>query len=254
MKSFLFGLLLAALALPVFSFGKGPVDSLFVRGNALYAKGKYQEAASDYQRILDSGYVSSELYFNLGNAYYKLAEIPLALLNFERAYKLAPGDEDVGINIQFANQKIRDKIEAAPEFFLENWWHAFILFWSAETLAVLAVTGVLVGFGALILYLFASSLRLKKSAFYSGLVVIVLALVFVAVAGLQVRYLEHNSSAIVFAGTVHVKSGPKDNFATLFVIHEGLKVGILEKSEGWIKISLPNGNVGWIESSAVREI
>lgn len=246
--------LLFLMAFPLFSMGDVKAEVSFEKANALYAKARYKEAAASYQQVLDSGYVSAEVYFNLGNAFYKLGEIPQAIWNYERAYKLSPGDEDIQVNIQLANLKIKDKIEAVPEFFLAKWWRSFILFSSAQTLSVLAVAGVLLGFALLIVYLLSVSVFVKKPAFYSGIAVLILALLTIFIAGQQVSYLNSSNKGIVFAGTVHVKSGPKESFKTLFVIHEGIKLGLKEQTEGWVKVELPNGSIGWIEAKNLKEI
>jgi tetratricopeptide (TPR) repeat protein len=246
--------LLLLLIFPLFSQGNEKAESLFVKGNDWYAKGKYKEAAALYEQVLAAGYFSADVYFNLGNAYYKQEEIPLAILNYEKAGKLSPGDEDIKVNIQLANLKIADKIDAVPEFFLTKWWRSFLLFCSAEALSVLSVTGFLLGFALLIVYLFAVSIGVKRPAFYAGIFLLVFALLISGMASLQAGYLTDSDEAIVFAGTVNVKSGPKENFKTLFVIHEGLKVNVKLQNDGWIKIGLPNGNVGWIAAASVKKI
>ncbi|HMI01249.1 MAG TPA: tetratricopeptide repeat protein [Pedobacter sp.] len=246
--------LLLLLIFPLFSQGSEKAENLFVKGNDLYAKGKYKEAAASYEQVLSAGYFSAEVYFNLGNAYYKQEEIPLAILNYEKAGKLSPGDDDIKVNIQLANLKIADKIDAVPEFFLTKWWRSFLLFCPAEVLSVLSAAGFLLGFALLVVYLFAVSITIKRPAFYSGIVLLVLALLITCMASLQTSYLKRSNGAIVFAGTVNVKSGPKDSFKTLFVIHEGLKVSVTAQNEGWIRIGLPNGNVGWITAASVKKI
>jgi tetratricopeptide (TPR) repeat protein len=246
--------LLLLLVFPLLSMGNNKAESQFAKGNELYAKAKYKEAALAYQRVLDAGFASAAVYFNLGNAHYKLGEMPMAIWNYEKAYKLSPGDEDIQTNIQFANLKITDKIEAVPEFFLTKWWRSLILFCSYEVLSVLGAAGFIIGFALLIVYLFATAIAVKRSAFYAGIVVISLGVLLTGMAGLQNSYLDSSNSAVVFAGTVNVKSGPKDNLKNLFVIHEGIKVAVKERAEDWVKIELPNGNIGWIKSAGLREI
>jgi tetratricopeptide (TPR) repeat protein len=246
--------LLLLLIFPLFSRGNEKAENLFLKGNEFYAKGKYKEAAASYEQVLAAGYFSAEVYFNLGNAYYKQEEIPLTILNYEKAGKLSPDDDDIKVNIQLANLKIADKIDAVPEFFLTKWWRSFLLSCPAEVLSVLSVIGFLMGFALLIVYLFAVSIAVKRPAFYSGIVLLVFALLITGVASLQNSYLKSSNGAVIFSGTVNVKSGPKDSFKTLFVIHEGLKVHVKEQNEGWIRIELPNGNVGWISAASVKKI
>lgn len=247
-------ILFLLLVLPLLSLAADAPETGFAKGNAFYAKAKYKEAAAAYQQVQHAGYSSAGLYFNLGNAYYKLDEIPLAILYYEKARKLSTGDEDIAVNIQLANLKIKDKIESVPEFFLAKWWRSFVLFCSAELLSILGVIAFMAGFALLIVYLFAVALSVKRPAFYTGSGLLTLALLMVLVAGLQTSYLDSSSGAVVFGGTVNVKSGPKDSFKTLYVIHEGLKVTLKEENEDWVKIELPNGNVGWVALSSVKKI
>ena len=246
--------LLLFLSVPLFLTAKDLPAKSFVTGNQQYAKGQYAEAVKSYMKLVDSGYQATEVYFNLGNAYYKLDDMSSAILYYEKAYKLSPGDEDIKVNLQFANQKITDKIEAVPEFFLLQWWRGFVMSLSLNAWSFIGVFGILFGFVALSVYLLINVVQLKKTAFYAGLVLLALGLFSLFIASNQNNYFETGNQAIVFNGSVDVKSGPQTNMKTLFVIHEGLKVNIRESENGWIKIELPNGNVGWIESVAVKEI
>lgn len=246
--------LLMMMVFPLFSLANNKVDALFKEGNAQYGKGKYETAINLYQHVLDSGYVSAAVYFNLGNANYKLGNMPDAILNFEKARKLAPGDEDINLNLQLANLKITDKIDAVPEFFLSKWWNSCLMLFPTSTLSVLTVVLFIAGFLALIGYLFTVQLFLKKASFYTGVLLIGLGLISMLMAGMQDSYFKNHQHAIVFAGTVHVKSGPSEGQKTLFMIHEGTKVSIQEQSPDWLRIELPNGNSGWIKSVDVKEI
>jgi tetratricopeptide (TPR) repeat protein len=251
--------LLLMLAMAGSSFGKAVPGSLtgselLAKGNEAYGKGKYLEASKAYEQVLALGYESAPIYYNLGNAYYKLDEIPEAILYYEKAYKLSPGDEDIQVNLQFANLKITDKIEAVPEFFVAKWWRGLVMGLSLHTWSVWAVVLFLLGFFALIIYLFARLPVAKRTAFYLGIFLLVAGLSALVLASAQQSYIEDTRHAIVFSGTVNVQSAPGDKQKTLFVIHEGTKVQIGQREQDWIRIVLPNGNVGWIEAAAVREI
>nr|WP_068892667.1 tetratricopeptide repeat protein [Pedobacter panaciterrae] len=253
LNQFFYSFILLVIS-PLFLCAKGNPEVLFAKGNSQYVKAQYKEAVQSYQEVLKSGYKSAELYFNMGNAYYKMGEMAPAILYYEKAYKITPGDQEIHLNLQLANLKIADKIEVVPEFFLTKWWNSFVLFFSAQTLSVFAVIFLLSGFALLIIYLFAISVSIKKPAFYAGISLIVLGLLSVFVGSAQNGYLNNSSQAIVFNGTVNVKSGPDEKLKTLFVIHEGTKVTIKQNDDNWIKVELPNGNIGWIESVAVKEI
>jgi len=246
--------LLLFLALPIFSYGSDATTALFTKGNQQYAKGQYQQAVQSYQQILNDGYQSAIIYFNLGNAYYKLDDIPSAILYFEKAHKLNPGDEDINFNIKLANSKTTDKIIPLPEFFVTSWWHSFILCFSAGTLAALSVLFLLAGFGILVLYLFTNSTSIKKLSFYSGIISICIGAVVIFIANRQVDYFNHHHQAIVFSSSVTAKSSPDAAGKAMFVVHEGTKVSVMETNANWIEIELPNGSAGWIAATDVREI
>jgi tetratricopeptide (TPR) repeat protein len=245
--------LLLLLSLPLFSWSSD-YSALYKKANEQYRKTQYQDAVKSYNQILDGGYQSAAVYFNLGNAYFKLGDIPSALLYYEKAHKLAPGDEDINFNIYFANSKTPDKVEPAPTFFATQWWHSIVLFFPIGTLSVLSVLSFIAGSGLLVLYLFTNIISLKKLSFYTGVLVLISGLLLVFISNRQVHYFNDHHQAIIFSGSVNVRSGPGDQAATLFVLHDGTKINILDTSNGWIKVQLANGNEGWIQQSDVKEI
>lgn len=229
-------------------------EALLKQGNEAYAKNQYSKAASAYQQVLEAGYESAAVYFNLGNAHYKLAELPEAILNYEKALKLNPGDADIQLNLQLANLKITDRIEAVPEFFLTRWWKEFVLFIPLGTLSVFILICAIAGFISLIAYLYLSTIWPKKMAFYGGVTLLSFALLFLIMAGVQSHYLNADQEGIVFSGAADVKSGPNGKQKTLFVVHEGTKVNIREQDNDWVRIVLANGNGGWIKLAEIRKI
>ncbi|MDB5011226.1 MAG: Tetratricopeptide repeat protein [Mucilaginibacter sp.] len=246
--------ILIAIALPLLSFADDNVQALFQKGNNYYAKAQYKEALKAYQQIVNDGYKSAAVYFNMGNASYKNDDIPSALLYYEKAHKLAPGDEDINFNIRFANLKTTDKIDEAPELFLNRWWREFILSVSVKVLAVLSILFVLAGSAMLIVYFFTNSVFIKKASFYTSIILFFFGMVTLFVSSQQVNYFESHKQAIIFSGSVNVKSGPVEKAGTLFVLHDGTKVNVLDSNNDWIKIKLANGNEGWIKSADVKEI
>jgi tetratricopeptide (TPR) repeat protein len=246
--------LFIAIVLPLLSFGQGDAGALFQKGNELYAKGQYKEALAAYQKVTDEGYQSAALYFNMGNANYKNDDIPSALLYYEKAHKLAPNDDDINVNIQLANLKTTDKIDAAPEFFLSRWWRLFIWGLPLSTLSVLSIIFMLIGSAALIAYFFAEVYSIKKASFYAAVAFFVMGLFTIFIANRQAAYFDGHKQAIVFSSSVTVKSGPGEKLNNLFVIHEGTKVNILGTDNDWVKISLANGNEGWIKAADEKEI
>jgi tetratricopeptide (TPR) repeat protein len=134
-----------AIALPLVSFGNDDTQQLFEKGNSAYAKAQYKQALADYQQILNAGYQSAALYFNMGNASYKDGEVTTAIWYYEKAHKLSPGDEDINFNIRFANLKTTDKVDEPQEFFLTKWWRGFILSASLNALSLTSILLVLFG-------------------------------------------------------------------------------------------------------------
>lgn len=245
--------LLLLFSIPLFSRADD-YRTLFKQGNEAYKKARYQQAISLYGQILNTGCHSEEVYFNLGNAYFKLGDIPSALLNYEKAHKLAPGDEDVNFNIYFANSKTSDKVEPAPDFFATRWWHNIILHYSIRTLSALSILLFIAGSCLLVLYLFTNVVLLKKAAFYLGVLVLFSGLLTVFIANRQVHYFNDYQQAIIFSGSINVRSAPVDQAVTLFVLHEGTKVNVLDNNNGWLKIQLANGTEGWIHEADIKDI
>ncbi len=246
--------LFIGFVIPSLCFGNDKEQALFASGNSDYNKGHYKEALIKYQQLLSDGYQSAALYFNMGNASYKNDDIPAALLYYGKAHKLSPGDEDINFNIRFVNLKTTDKIDESPEFFLARWWKGFVLAFSINALAILSILFVFLGSGVLVLYFFTGSVTVKKVSFFGAIALFVIGVFTFVIAGLQESYFNGHKEAIIFSNSVNVKSGPVEKTATLFVIHDGTKVNVLDDSNGWIKIKLANGNEGWIKAADVKEI
>lgn len=246
--------LLVLLALPCMCFGNDDAAPLFAKANGQYAKANYKDAVKTYQSVLSGGYQSAAIYFNMGNSYYKLGDIPSAILYYQKARKLNPGDDDINTNIRIANLKTTDKIEATPEFFLTKWWNGFILCCSLSVLSWLSIALVLAGFGVMIGYLYAPSVTLKRTAFYSAVSLLFLGLIAILAGACQVNYFSSHKQAVVFSNSVTVKSEPANTAKTLFVIHEGTTVDVLENNSSWLRVKLLNGNEGWILLNSVKNI
>ncbi|MDB5121320.1 MAG: Tetratricopeptide repeat protein [Sphingobacteriales bacterium] len=246
--------LFLVLMFPLISWGTEQQQALFEKANQLYSKAKYKEALKVYEQSVADGYQSAEVFFNMGNAYYRVGEIPSALLYYEKAHKLHPSDEDIDANIQLANSKTTDKIEAAPEFFLTTWWHKFFLLFSVDTLSALNIFCWITAAIVMVVYLFAQSITQKKVTFYMGIAFFFLGLITILITKKQSDYLNSHQEAIIFSTSVKVKSEPSDVSKDLFIIHAGVKVDIVENQENWLKIKLLNGNQGWISAESAREI
>jgi len=249
-----FILFLAMLTLPFGSIAQKSPDHLYAKANKEYAQKKYEAAVNSYQQILDAGVTTSSVYYNLGNAHYRLNNFASAILNYERAHRLSPNDKDTNANLALANSKITDKMEVIPELFLKRWWNSFLLLLSVQSWSVLGVIFLLAGFVGLIVYLLSTRVQLKRISFFAGLTVLILGICLVALASAAEGYIASHKQAIVFNGIVNVKSAPNTKQKTLMVIHEGIKVNIIDSKGDWLKVELPNGNIGWVEAAAIQVI
>ncbi len=230
------------------------MDSLFTKANEAYTSGFYLEAIDQYLRIVDMGYESAELYFNTGNACFKLEDYPSAILYYEKAKKIDPNDEDINFNLAIANTRIVDKIEPVPELFFRTWWRSFINLMKTDAWAILSVGAFVLFFVLFAFYLLSRVTRIRRLAFFSGLVVLLIALFTFFVSLQKYRSFQLDREAVVFTPTITVKSSPNPNSVDLFVIHEGSKVSILDEVGEWYEIRIANGSVGWLPATAIRKI
>ncbi|MGE0560505.1 MAG: tetratricopeptide repeat protein [Flavobacteriales bacterium] len=226
----------------------------FKEANTLYANGKYTEAAELYNTLIADDYLSPEIYYNLGNAYFKLNQIPQAILNYERALKLKPDYEDAIFNLKQANFRTIDKIDRLPELFIGNAYKNLVGSKTAGTWAYFTVGLLAVALLLLVSYLLSSAVLIKKTGFYGGLLFLLMGLFCWFMASENQNLVNQQAEAIIFTETVTVKSEPNTNSQKLFTLHEGTKVNVLEQNNTWVKIKLPNGNVGWLVADDLEVI
>ena len=219
-----------------------------------YAKGNYQQAIKDYQEILKTG-VSSEIYYNLGNAYYRTDNITQALLAYERALQLSPGDNDIRFNLQYARSKTIDKITPETEMFFVTWYHSLVNFTSVDRWANTAIVSIVMALLLILVFLFAPQMWARKSGFY-GSAAFLLLFAFANLFAFQQKHeLETKQGAIVIAPTVNVKKTPAASGTDVFVIHEGTRVDITDRGmKQWRGIKLADGREGWLKTSQIEEI
>lgn len=226
-------------------------EDLMKRANALYNENAYDSAATVYKNILDQGYSSASLYYNLGNTYYKLRNYPLAIYYYEKSLKLEPNNEDTKHNIEIANLFITDKIEAVPDLFIKTWWNKLSNMFNANTWATISLVLLCIVLIIIFFYITARTRTLKKSMFFSGLVMIILTICSFCISTQKYNYIKSNQEGIVITPTITTKSSPSSSSVDLFVLHEGTKVKILDKTDKWEKIKIANGSIGWLPSSAI---
>lgn len=229
-------------------------ESAIKEAETAYTKEEYAKAIELYEEVLKNNGESPEIYYNLGNAYYKAGKIAPAILNYERALVLEPGDGDTRFNLQIAKQKTVDKIEPLGEFFLTRWFSAIENMGSADAWAKLGIVCFILFIGCLILFFFSKWLRLKKVGFYVGLLLLLIVIFANIFAKHQKDELIQRAHAIVFSPTVTVKSSPDASGTDLFILHEGTKVSVKSTLGEWSEIELEDGNVGWMPSKDIEKI
>lgn len=229
-------------------------DDLYKEGNALYLKQSYNLAAEKYGQALKQNGPSFEIYFNLGNCYYKTGNFTQAILNYERAKKIKPFDEDLAMNIALANQNTIDKIEGSPQVFYQQWWNNYVSGSTTDVRTWLAIACVWLAFAAACIYIFSRTYSLKKISFLGIFIFSFIGLFFGYVARQQYQQYTSSHEALIISQSSFVKSSPDDKGTNLFQLHSGTKINITDELEGWKKIKIPNGNEGWIRSGDLEVI
>ena len=240
-------LLLMMLPLAANAVTKPEADSAYVNGN-------YQEAIKGYESLLKQG-ASAELYYNLGNAYYRTENITRAVLNYERALLLSPGDGDIRFNLQIARSKTIDKIVPESEMFFVTWYRSLVNLMSVDGWGRMALISLAIVIVLFLVYLFSARVWVQKLGFFGGIVLLLLFVLSHFFAWQQRQQLLYRQGAIVVAPSVAVKSSPAQNGTDLFILHEGTKVVITDGSmRNWREIRLADGKKGWIESKKIEVI
>ena len=226
---------------------KAEADSAYVNGN-------YQKAITEYESLLKQG-SSAEIYYNLGNAYYRTENITRAVLNYERALLLSPGDSDIRFNLQIARSKTIDKIVPESEMFFVTWYRSLVNMMSVDGWGRTALISLALVIVLFLVYLFSTRVWMQKVGFFGGGVLLVLFVVSNFFAWQQRQNLLYRQGAIVVAPSVTVKSTPAQNGTDLFILHEGTKVIITDGSmKNWREVRLADGKKGWIESKKIEVI
>lgn len=229
-------------------------EELFNNANELYQQEKYEAAIEQYELIEELQLQSDVLFFNLGNAYYKLNKVGPAIYYFEKSLKLNPSNADAKTNLAFANKMTIDAIEILPKTIFQDFSDAVIYKFRYETWAKMTV--VFSFFGALIflLYHFSYSSRKKLLYFNVSLLSGILLVVTLAFAFKSYDYQENRIEAIIFKQTTEIKNAPTLNSNTIFKLHEGTKVIVLDEIDDWKKIKLTDGKIGWLIADYLKEI
>lgn len=217
----------------------------FKQGVTYFASGSYKEAIQVWTDIYNTGYRSANLNYNIGNAYFKLNDIPHAILFYERASLLNPADENINYNLQIARTLIVDRFQEIPELFFVKWYNFVSLFISTNSWAKISIGSFFLCLLLLSLYIYSSRYRHKVIGFW-------LAVFFFVLTGASFAFTVRNKNlvydsrkAIITSPLISGKSSPDNSGTDLFVLHEGTKVTIEDEVGEWLEIRLSDGNKGW---------
>lgn len=228
------------------------LTTLFAQANANYAEGNYAEAAKQYQEVL-AEQPSAEVYYNLGNAYFKQGELSQSILAYERALRLKPTMKDAKHNLQFAQTRIVDNIEDTQSFFLSSWLKAVRNALNQQVWVVLSISLFVLALVGFFFFAFSRTIWLRKTAFYTSLVALLISICACANAGSLHKRDTQRSEAIITQGIVNAKASPDRSGTDLFTIHEGTKVRITDVIGEWCCIHVGN-NIGWMQLAHLERI
>ena len=256
MKKILFAVIITLAFIGGLYAQEGPrgLASIWKSAEDAYATGDFKGAVEQYESLVSSGASSSSLFYNLGNSYYRRGEIGKAILNYERALKLDPSDQDVKHNLEMARTHTLDKIDDVPQFILFSWVRGVKNSLSSNAWAVLSLVLLAVGLALMLLYRFSSRSSSRRLFFIIAMIVFLLTMISFLFSLSLARQATGEDSAVVVENIGSVKSAPSAGGNNIFVLHEGTKVNILEKVQDWCRIEISDGRQGWIKASDIEVI
>lgn len=245
-------LLIFLLALSGFAYGESHLSSkrIFTQANSYYEKGEYDKAIAEYDKIIASGKVSANLYYNLAGAYFKSGELGEAILNYKRALSLAPRDADINANYRFARAMIQGKIPEEKGFWS---WRGFKLY--SRNFTVNEMTLLTVAAYILMLLILALGIVLPQFKRHSLQIAIILIL-FAVYSGMITWHKAklEDSCAVTVVPKAEALFGPFDTATKFFTLHEGMSVIVVDSKAGWYKVKRVDGKVGWVRKNDVKKL
>ena len=225
---------------------------VFEEGNLFYEDHNYEAAVNSFNLLTDE-YYSPELFLNLGNAHYRLDDIPNTILYYEKALKLSPGGVNILHNLKLANKRVSDKNKVNDSVRLNDWFFTWVSnapnYWAYNSVYLFIIGSLL-----LILYLFSKSRKLKKLTFYTAVIALILGIFSIVFSGFHKSRLMSIEEAVIFKPSIDLMSEPTENSSVSFVLHEGTKIKILDATELWYEIRFSDGKIGWLQKEFVETI
>jgi tetratricopeptide (TPR) repeat protein len=247
-------IILTLLAFVINAHSQGSISERFDKGVTSFSSGNYTEALNIWTDIYNTGYLSANLDYNIGNAYFKLKDFPNAILFYERASLLNPADENITYNLQIARTLIVDRFQEIPELFFKKWFDFISLILSGNTWAKISIISFILCLGLLSLYLYSSKHKHKVLGFWLSIVFVATSLMSLSFSARNHKMIDKSDKAIITNPLVNGKSSPDTSGNDLFVLHEGTKVTIEDNVGEWLEIRLSDGNKGWVPSNSLKII
>jgi tetratricopeptide (TPR) repeat protein len=245
----LFFLSYVFLNIPIYLVAQS-ADYNFEKANLAYADGKYPEAVELYEQIIQDGFESGEVYFNLGNSYYKLNEIGKSILYFEKATIYLPRDESLNQNLSIARLKVVDKIDSIPKLFLEIWWNRATQIFSINMFCWLTLILFILTLSIISIYIIFAINIFKRLIWVFS---ILFFLILILTVG-KIYQFETLEFGVILDNKISVVSEPSISGTEVFILHEGTKVQINRSLAGWFEISLADGKTGWLKATSLGMI
>lgn len=227
---------------------------LFEKANDAYKKTNYEEAIDLYKKIEEQQLVSSTLYFNLGNSYYKINDVASTIYYYEKALILNPLNKDAATNLEFAKRMTIDTIEELPKTFFQRFEVNYIKMFSYNQWGIISVVFSFLAALLFLLFYFTTSSGKKRLFFITSVFSFLLLLISIGTAFNQYNKAINTKYAIIFAPKAIIKNAPTENAEEVFTLHEGTKINVLDAVDNWKKIRLADGKIGWISADDLKEI
>lgn len=227
-------------------------DIVFSNANKLYKEAKYNEAIKLYEEIANQHKASSELYYNLGNAYYKLNKVAPSIYYYEKALQLDPLNEDAQNNLIFAKRLTLDRIEELPKSVFQKFNESYLQKLTYNGWAIVAIVFSFLAGILFLLFYFALEPSKKRLYFVTSMLSFLLLIVTLSITFTQYSDAQKNIQAIIFSEEVAVKNAPTPNSEEVFTLHEGTKVKVLDSVDDWKKIKLADGKIGWMKANSLK--
>ncbi|MBP9120289.1 MAG: tetratricopeptide repeat protein [Ignavibacterium sp.] len=233
------------------SLAKADSNSIMQTANEYYKNNRYQLAIEEYNKLLLDGFAGTSLYYNLGNAHYRLGKVGYAILYYEKALKLSPNDEEVKHNLALAKLNLKDKVDTLPPFFIFNLWEGILAAFSVTGWTIIVYIIFILVLIVFVVYFFSRSVTEQRISFFTGIGLTVILLLTISLLIVKMNKEFNTKDGVIIETSVIVKSSPDYSSKDSFQIHEGLKVRIEDNVDDWVKIRLDDGKIGWITEKSL---